>query len=176
MADFWKSAKGVLGTVAPLLATALGGPLAGQAVAAIGSALGLGPDTDEQQIAQAVARATPEQLLALREADQQFKIEMEKLGVELEKIASEDRDSARQREVAVKDWTPRILGILAVFSFLAYAAWVTYLDPSVGTINLVIGWLGGIATSVMTYYFGSSAGSARKTDQMDALIQQQQRR
>jgi hypothetical protein len=171
MTDMWKTAKGVLGAVAPVLATALGGPLAGQAAAAIATALGLGPDSEEAAVAQAVAKASPEQLLALRSADNQFKLEMEKLGVELERIAADDRKSARDREAAVRDWTPRVLGVVAVLSFLLYAVWATHLDPSVGTINLVIGWLGGIATSVMTYYFGSSAGSARKTEQMDALIQ-----
>jgi hypothetical protein len=29
-------------------------------------------------------------------------------------------------------------------------------------VNIAIGWLGGTASTVVSYYFGSSAGSAEK--------------
>jgi hypothetical protein len=177
MSDIWRGAKGVLGAVAPVLATAMGGPLAGQAVSAIAMALGLGPDTEEQAVAQAVAKASPEQLLALKMADQRFKLEMEKLGVELERIAVEDRSSARKREAAVRDWTPRILGFTIIFGFL-YTVWAVMQgsvpnlrDPTTATmVGAVIGYISAKADQVISYYFGSSAGSARKTDQMDRLL------
>ena len=53
----WKS---IVGTVAPALATALGSPLAGMAVAAIGSALGL-TESSEETVSAAIVKATPEQ-------------------------------------------------------------------------------------------------------------------
>ena len=56
MAD-WKS---IVGTVAPAIATALGGPLAGLGVSAIGKALGLGDGASKEDVAQAVLKATPE--------------------------------------------------------------------------------------------------------------------
>jgi hypothetical protein len=33
-------------------------------------------------------------------------------------------------------------------------------------VNLAIGWIGGIATSVISYYFGSSIGSTQKNRMM----------
>ena len=107
---------------------------------------------------------------------------MENLGVELAKIASEDRDSARQREAAVKDWTPRVLAFVIISGFLytVYAVLSGVVeglrDPTMATIvGAVIGYISAKADQVVSYYFGSSAGSARKTDQMDALINQNRR-
>lgn len=87
MANFdWKK---LLGTVAPWLATTLGGPLAGTAVKAITSALGLPGDSTEDQISAALVNATPEQLLALKAADNQHAEVMQKLGFDhIEKLAA----------------------------------------------------------------------------------------
>ena len=63
--DFWKDAKNTLGAVAPMLASAVGGPLAGAATTAIVNALGLAPDTTQEQAATAVVGATADQLIAL---------------------------------------------------------------------------------------------------------------
>ena len=49
--------KDIVGTVAPALATALGGPLAGLGVAAIGKALGLGDGAGEEDVAAAMLKA-----------------------------------------------------------------------------------------------------------------------
>ncbi len=52
-------------TVAPSLASAVGGPLAGMAVRTISDALLGKPDGTEAELAEAAAKATPEQLLQL---------------------------------------------------------------------------------------------------------------
>jgi len=55
--------------------------------------------------------------------------------------------------------------------FLVYIAAVTFwpafhdgvkLDKEF--INIALGWLGGTASTVIAYYFGSSAGSAKKDE------------
>ena len=51
----------------------------------------------EQELAEAAARATPEQLLALKQAEQDFAVKMRELDIDLERIANEDRSSARNR-------------------------------------------------------------------------------
>ena len=58
-------------TVAPWIGTALAGPLGGMAVTAAADALGLSEKTTDA-IKQAVSGATPEQMLALKQADQAF--------------------------------------------------------------------------------------------------------
>ena len=91
--DFnWKS---IVGTVAPALATALGGPLAGMATAAIAKACGLGDGASQEDVMAAVQNMTPEQLAALKQAEFEFKSRMKELDVDLVRIAAADRDSAK---------------------------------------------------------------------------------
>lgn len=162
----WKS---LLGTVAPWIGTALGGPLGGMAATAIAEVFGLSEKT-EDAIRQALSGATPEQMLALKQADQQFAMRMQELGFQnvqaLEKIAADDRDSARKREAAVLDYTPRILAYLIVGGFLGMAYGVLFKQMSADSVlaGTIIGYLSAKAEQVAAYYFGSTAGSARKTE------------
>jgi hypothetical protein len=103
---------------------------------------------------------------------------MKALDVDLERIASQDRDSARQREIASRDsWTPRIIGGMALGGFLWSVYWVLsgqvagMTDPTtVALVGTLVGYVSAKADQVVSYYFGSSAGSARKTEAMsDAL-------
>jgi hypothetical protein len=170
MSDFWQQAKQIVGTVAPTLATALGGPLAGMATRAItGALLGQDAATDDPDAAmRAIQGATPADLLALKKADQEFQLQMKQAGVKLEEIAAQDRDSARQREIKTGDsWTPRVLGALAIVMFAALTGWMVsgfaVIDPSYATmVGILIGTLGTIVVQVYNYYFGSSAGSKSK--------------
>lgn len=73
--------KNVIGTVAPVLATALGGPFAGAAVSAIGKAIGLGESATAQQVIDKIQNQplTSDQLLALKQEDNNFKLEMARI-------------------------------------------------------------------------------------------------
>ena len=130
MAKFnWKD---TLKTVAPTIATALGGPLAGVAVKALGDKIlgkGEGDTTTEEEISNAIMGGDPETLLKAKQAEEQFKLEMEKLGIEREKLVYEDIASARQREMAVKDNMPLILGLGAVVAFALYVCIVSFVSP-----------------------------------------------
>ena len=70
----------ILKTVAPALATALGGPLAGAAVGFLASKLGV----DASVVEQTVAGMTPADLVKMKELDQQFQLEMAKVGISLD--------------------------------------------------------------------------------------------
>lgn len=162
----------LVGTVAPTLATALGSPLAGMAVAAISEAVLGKADGSEADVEAALAVATPDTLLRLREADRAFAVRMRELDVDLEKVAAGDRDSARRREIATGDKvTPRLLAFVVVGGFLAMVASVLLgkvtgiTDPTAaGMIGTLIGYVSAKADQVVSYYFGSSAGSARKDE------------
>jgi hypothetical protein len=69
----------IVATVAPWIGTALGGPLGGMAVEAAANALGLTEKTTDA-LKTAIAGATPEQMLALKTADQNFALQMQALG------------------------------------------------------------------------------------------------
>src|SRR5258708_17017287 len=109
----WKS---LVGTVAPTIATALGGPLAGMAVKAIGDAVGLSNATVDT-VSAALANATPDQLAAIKKADQDFAAKMESLGVDLERIQAADRDSARKMQTDTRSKVPAIMALLITLGF-----------------------------------------------------------
>lgn len=162
----WKS---LVGSVAPTIATALGGPMAGMAVKAIGGALGMSDTASETEVAAALQGATPETLLALKEADHSFDVKMKELDIDFERINAGDRDSARQREIATKDNTPKVLAGVIVFGFFAVLAGIAFIDipaAAVQPINILLGSLTALLIQVGNYYFGSSAGSKEKTRQL----------
>lgn len=160
--------KVVLGAVAPALATALGGPLAGVAVQAIGAALLGSKDVSAEEVEKAIAVAGPDALIELKKADLQFKRDMAQLGVDYERLAMEDRDSARRREVQSGDlWTPRLLAGGVTVGFFGVLVWLLWAGiPANGgeALLVMLGSLGAAWAGVISYYFGSSAGSRHKSD------------
>ena len=161
----WKS---LLGNVAPLLGTAIGGPFGALAGTAVKAALGLADDSDENAIKVAMQKATPEQLLALQNAERQFKLDMEKLNVDVMKIDADDRNSARTREATVKDNTTKWLAGLAVCGSLGASGYVIIhglggMDKDAALlVGTIIGYLFNDAKQVYSYYFGSSSSSKSK--------------
>lgn len=169
--------KKIVGAVAPTLATALGGPLAGVAVKTIASQLLGKPDATEDEVAAAVAGADPQTLIRLKELDLEFKKTMTDAGIKLEEIAAADRNSARQREATTHDsWTPRILAGIIVTGFLGcvYAVFGGHVegikDPLViGLIGTLIGYTSSKTDLVYSYYFGSSASSKAKDETISTI-------
>lgn len=157
-------------TVAPSIASAVGGPLAGMATRAISEALLGKPDGSEQELTEAAARATPEQLMALKQAEQDFAVKMRELDIDLERIANEDRSSARNREVATRDWTPRVLAGLVTGGYFGVLFYMLRNGlPQHGGSEAMLVMLGTLGTAwggIMAYYFGSSAGSKAKDEAM----------
>lgn len=161
--------KGVVSSVAPWIGTALGGPLGSMAVTAVADALGLS-DKTEAAIKQAMAGASPEDLYKLKMADQQFAVQMQQAGYQntqaLERIALDDRSNARNREVALADWTPRVLAALVTIGFFG-AILLLALVPTTESrepLLVMVGSLGTAWTQIVSYYFGSTAGGQRKSD------------
>ena len=155
----------LMGKVAPWIAAAAAGPggLAVQALKTAAEALGAEGSTAEQ-VAQAVAAASPEQLAKLREAEQGFQLRMRELGfnsvLALTQAAGQDRADARKREVATGDsWTPRLLAAVIVLGWFAVQAWLlAHVVPqemreiimrTLGTLDMGLGL-------VLGYYYGSS--------------------
>jgi hypothetical protein len=176
MDGIWKVAGGILGTVAPTIATAIGGPLAGQAVRFITDALGLPAGTAEAEVAQAVQRATPEQLLALKKADQDFAVRMRELDVDLERIAGLDRDSARRMQMETKSGVPALIAVGVMLGFVASSVavlggWVEGLkDPlTAALIGTVIGNITSATMLILNFYFGTTASSRNKDETIKKL-------
>ena len=147
--------KNIVGAVAPTLGATLGGPLGGMASNVICDVLGC--PNNPKSIEKAVAEATPEQMLQLKKAEQDFEVQMKELDVDVFKLETQDKQDARSK--FSKDWTARIMGIATVGGFLGYIFLVTLQPPeqnSEALINLVLGYLGGLASAVISFYFGAS--------------------
>ena len=89
------------------------------------------------------------------------------LKVKLEEIAASDRNSARQREMAIKDKTPQYLSYAITAGFFGILAYMLiYKIPEQGhdALLIMLGSLGTAWVAVISYYFGSSAGSDRKSE------------
>ena len=147
--------KNVVGSVAPTLGSALGGPLGGMASKVICEVLGC--EDSPKAINNAIQSATPEQMMELKKAEQAFKVQMKELDVDIFKLEVADKQDARGK--FSRDWTARIMGIATVGGFLGYIFLVTIQPPeqnSEALINLVLGYLGGLASAVISFYFGAS--------------------
>ena len=156
----------LLEKLAPTIATAVGGPLAGTAVTFVEKAMGLERGAGPRAIAETLDAATPEQLAQLKKADSDFAVAMRQLDISIEKQDSDDRASARLREAAVRDYTPTVLAYaltLGLFGFVALLILVPNISDNAGRILNVI--LGSIATAwvaMVSYYYGSSRSSQSK--------------
>jgi len=147
--------KNVVGAIAPTLGSALGGPLGGQAASVVAGVLGCKPES--KAINEAIQSASPEQMLELKKAEQSFELQMKELEVDVFKLEVADKQDARGK--FSKDWTARVMGIAVVGGFMGYIFLVTLQPPeqnSEALINLVLGYLGGLASAVISFYFGAS--------------------
>lgn len=182
MSAFTDKAKAVISAVAPTLGTALGGPFGAMAGVLIAKALGVeavGADA-EAAVNAALATGNPDILLKLKEAENDFVIRLEELGISRDKLAYDDRANARAREIAVKDKTPQYLafGIIGGFlgisllQLIALMGWAEHVRqiPSEGwlLIGNISGYLANEAKQAAAYYFGSSPGQV----QSDKVIQE----
>jgi len=176
--------KTALGTIAPTLATMLGGPLAGTAVTALESALGLAPASGQDAVTAAVAQGmTPEQISAVRAADQHHLEVMGQQGIDLAKLnmdfqqaqdaaVTADRDSARKMQIANHSRMPALLTtVLTVGFFAVLIARMYKVLPNAGDpiVDQMIGTLLAVWTASVAYWVGTTRTSAAK----DATIQAQ---
>ena len=166
--DILKTFGPLIGSVAPTIATALGGPVAGMAVKAISGALFGHDSATEEEIRTVLANPTADQLAALKKIDSDFAVQMKSLDIDLERIAAGDRASARDMQKETKDWIPRALAVSVTVGFFAILIYMlVYGLPTTGNEALLL-LLGALQTAwggIIAFYFGSSSGSQKK-DQM----------
>jgi hypothetical protein len=145
--------------VAPTIATALGGPVAGMAVKALSAAL-LGHENGSQEdITVALENATPDQIASIRKVDADFKVQLKKLDIDLAKIAADDRASARDMAMGTHSFTPSIMSyvIVVCWAIIQYFLFTHIIDASMRElIARVLGTLDGALMLVLSFWFGSS--------------------
>jgi len=172
--------KGTIGTLAPTLAGIFGTPVAGVAVGALCKAFGLAPSPENAQALAEKAAAgslSGDQLVLLRKAESDAKIALTKLGfdynLEEDRLIISDRANARDREIKTGDWMPKALGCfvsVGFFGLLFYMMQAEVPASNKDMLNIMLGALGAAWINVIGYYFGSSAGSAKKDETIKAAV------
>lgn len=151
--------------IAPTIATAFGGPLAGMAVTAISKALGVEPDKVEDLISS--NKLTSEQIAQIKLAEIELEKQARELGLNFEKLAVDDRKSAREMQATTRSVVPPLLAAIVTVGFFSILAGMMFGRVSVAdntALTMMLGSLGTAWTGIIAYYFGSSAGSQAKTD------------
>ena len=153
--------------IAPTIATALGGPLAGLAVDAVSKAIGVDPKDVQDTINS--GKLSAEQIVSIQQAELTLKTKAQEMGLDFEQLAVNDRKSARDMQMTVKSWIPPILaiGITIGFFGIMYGMMSGHFQSS-EALMMLIGSLGTAWTGVISFYFGSSASSQAK----DQLLHQ----
>lgn len=198
----WSDTLSVIEKIAPMIATGLGTPLLGGAVSALETVFGLTPEPtatiDDRKAAVSVAmqNATPDQLLAITKANNDYALAMATAGfknqADLASIALQ-RDQAVVADVADarknNSGNPSVfhLAYVTIFVFAALMSVVLYgiyqvlsggiaiKDPGMvaavaGLVGAIVGYVAANTQTVYNFIFGGSLGSERKTDAMAAAI------
>ncbi|MGC2970412.1 hypothetical protein [Paraburkholderia aspalathi] len=175
----------ILKTVAPWLVTALTGGVPGiaaMAASAIAGKLGLADGSvDAVRSALTGQQMTPEQLLALKQADDDFALKMRQAGfthaenmagiqVQADRVAADDRASARNFAAAEHDHTARNLAYMyttALFAvialeFLLAAQQIRVDDSVMRALDTLFGILIAMVLGSKEYFFGSSSRADRQ--------------
>jgi len=159
-----------IGKNAPLIGGLLGGPAATKVLPIIASVLGV--DNSEQDIAAALQN-DPEAYLKLKTAELSHIEILQRIAFEETGAFLADRQSARSREIesvratGKRDWFLYGLASLVVTGFFGLVGLVIFHPLPKGS-ELYVGMLfGGLQTgfvAVLSYFFGSSKGSADKNN------------
>jgi hypothetical protein len=151
--------------LAPTVASALGSPVAGMAVGALETALGVSGDDVQKTIES--GKLTGDQVAAIQQAELALKAKAQELGLDFAKLGNEDRASAREMQKAVKSWVPSFLAISVTLGFFGIlVGLMSGKIEQAAEVDIMLGSLGTAWTGIVAFYFGSSAGSQAK----DAVI------
>ena len=102
---------------------------------------------------------TAEQIAALQAADLQLKTRMAELGIDAERLAQEDRASARTMQTATGSWVPPVLACVVTAGFFGILIGLLTGDLKLWestTLSLLIGSLSTAFSAVLAFYYGAS--------------------
>ena len=184
--------KSVIGTIAPTLASMLGGPMAGVAVGALTTALGLGPAAGIDGITKVVTAGamTADQIGAIRAADQKHAEIIAQQGIDLQKMNAAHEEALGAMTVAdVSDarknlgdkgeiWPVAyvvLLSFAAAMSLVLWGCWnlisggLKIADQSLavaiaGLVGSIVGYFAANAQTVINFIFGGSIGARKSAD------------
>lgn len=159
--------KKIVSVGAPILATALGTPLAGAAVAELSQVLFGTKNATVQQI-QSELLTNPGDVIKIQEAENNFKIAMARANIDLATLNYADIKDARNMAIqskGINSWMPAILAIFVTIGFFATIYILMLVDIDTDTkdaLYMLVGILGTAWIQIISFFFGSSTGSKEK--------------
>lgn len=157
-----------LKTLAPLLGTALGGPLGGAAAAFLADKLGV----DSKTVTAVTdvlnsGKMTPEQISAIKLAELDFQKFLESNNIKLEEISAADRYSARDMLKSTRSYVPATLtfGITIGYFVVLIGMMLKWFQVADSQVMLImLGQLGTAWGVTIAFWFGTTSGSKQKTE------------
>lgn len=165
----WDTIKNIVGTVAPVLGGAIGGPFGALAGSVISKVVTGKDDSSPDEILNKL-QGNPELLLKVKQEEHSFILEKQKLEVRQQEMQLEDVQDARKREVEYaktgkNDWMMAIVGMMPfvfLFACLYILTSMRLTDNFKEILYMLVGSFSTMAISIVSYYFGSSSGSKSK--------------
>lgn len=111
--------------------------------------------------------AKAEAQLKLQELVQSGQLKAEEFDVQREKIAADDRDSARKMQSETHSQVPATLAAITIAGFFAVIGYILsgtlVITGEQGImVGSIVGYVSAAANQVLSYYFGSSSTSKAK--------------
>ncbi|MFC1523596.1 hypothetical protein ACFL6N_02270 [Thermodesulfobacteriota bacterium] len=177
----WKDiGRSLVSQGAPLLGGLLGGPAGTSAGKMVAGLFDVDPENPEE-VMNAI-QVDPESIAKIRAFEQEHRIKLQELQLEETKAFLADVDSARRREAAIvaatgeKDHHLYYLAYIVVAAFFLLTLLLAIGQMNITTelgkaaeklgenplIMMIVGGLISGFTQVLSYFFGSSKGSAEK--------------
>ena len=177
--------KALVRTVAPGIASVFGTPLAGMGVTALLNVLlpadAPRPTDPEDFIAKTLAGANPDMLMKIKEAEQTFALDMQRLNIDLKKFVVENttKDLASARDLKLQwlksdkfDYEPILAGL--VLCAFGYAEWWVFsyathaehtMEPNQAVlVGRMLGSVEAAFMMLLTFRWGTSRDSERRTE------------
>lgn len=153
-----------IGKVAPVVASALGGPLAGVAITALGELFGISEPTKSKiQSVIESGQMTGEQISAIRQLEMKLKADEAEREFRYAELEFKGTADARQMKIATGSLFPEILSAFITLGFFGVLGWMLYAPQAMESQPLLImlGSLGAAFGSVIAYWLGNNKGSDR---------------
>lgn len=180
--DIASGAWHVLKTVAPTIADTAAGPFAPLVDPIMRVIFG---SSDPKAVEMGLLNATPDQLLALKNAENAHIEKLAQLGIDTTKLVLDDLANARAMEVSTRDPTVARLAWLVIGGFMVMSAGVIvglFLAPAQAKMLLtgeaglffgtIFGYLANEAKQAAAFYFGSTLASQAKDTTIAEIAKQ----
>ena len=155
-----------LKTIAPLLGTALGGPIGGAAASFLAGKLGI-PDATISAVTDVLnsGKMSPEQISAIKLAEIDFQKFLEENKIDLAKISAQNTQGARDMQMSVRSWIPGTLAVVITLGYLGILIGMMLGTLKVSDNQALLILVGALATgfgTVLNFFLGSSHSSQSK--------------